>query len=99
SPKSRLLDRFLDSELPAAGFADAVRGPLRLPNQIDFNFADVGNSGKAVVYLLEDEAAGRALRRGERHGDFDPLAGPGWGGIGVGAGLDGVDQAQVDEVQ
>ena len=67
--------------------------------KIDFHFADVLDAGEAVVYLLEDEAAGGALRRGEGHGDLDPLARPCRRGVGIGAGCDGVDQAQVDEVQ
>jgi len=51
------------------------------------------------VYLLEDEAAGGALGRGQGHGDLDPLAGPCRRGGRVGAGFDFVDEAEVDEVQ
>ena len=83
----------LDSELFSTGLADFVRGPFGLPDQLYFCFADLRDAGETVVDLLEDEAAGGALRGGEGHGDLDPLARPGFGGVGVGAGGDGVNQA------
>src|SRR5208337_3857973 len=87
--------RISDSQLAAARLADAVRGPFRLPDQIDFNFADVGNAGEAIVDLLKDEAAGGALRSSQRHGHLDPLAWPSRSGVRIRAGRDCVDQAQV----
>jgi hypothetical protein len=51
------------------------------------------------VHLLEDEAGGRALRGGEGHGDFDALARPSGGGVGVGGDFDFIDEAEIDEVQ
>jgi len=76
-----------------------MRRPLGFPNQIHFYFADVGDGGEAVVYLLEDQTRCGALLRGEGHGDFDPLARPRRGGVWVWAGFDGVDEAEVDEIE
>ena len=76
-----------------------MRRPFGFPDEIDFDFADVGYAGEAVIDLLEDEATGGALLRGEGHGDLDPLARPGGRGVGVRAGLDFVDEAEVDEVE
>ena len=73
--------------------------PFGFPDQIDVYLADVGDGGEAVVYLLEDQAGGGTELRGQGHGDLDPLARPCGGGVGVGAGFDGVDQAEIDEVQ
>ncbi len=76
-----------------------MRSPLRFPDQVDFDFAHLGNAGQPVVDLLEDEAARRALRSRQGHGDFDALAWEGRRGVGI--GLDGhvVDQAQIDKIQ
>lgn len=49
--------------------------------------------------LFEDQSASWALRRGERHGDFDPLAWEGRSGVWVGVRDDVVNQAQIDEIE
>src|SRR5215470_1947723 len=85
-----------DAELPAASFTDAMRGPCRLPHEVNFNFADVGDASEAVVDLLEDESGGRALRGGEGHGDADPLARPLGRGVRIRTRFDLVDQAEID---
>lgn len=45
------------TKLTAAIFTDAIDGPRRLPYEIDFDFAAVGDAGEAVADLLHDEAA------------------------------------------
>jgi len=49
--------------------------------------------------LLEDESAGRALRRGQGHGDFDALTWEARSGVWIGVRGDVVDQAQIDEIE
>jgi len=44
-----------DAQLFSTRFADAMRGPFGFPHKIYFYFADVGDGGKAVIYLLEDQ--------------------------------------------
>lgn len=88
-----------DAQLLSTCFADAMRCPLGFPHKIYIHFADVGDGGEPVVYLLEDQPRGRAKLCGQGHGDFDPLARPSGSGVGVGAGFDGVDETEVDEVQ
>ena len=54
--KVSLAGHMLDSQLLPACFADAVRRPLGLPDQVHFHLADVGDSSEPVVYLFEDQA-------------------------------------------
>ena len=89
----------LESQLFAAGFADAMRRPLWLPHQVNFHFTYLRNAEQAVIDLFEDESAGWALRRSQGHGDFDSLARPCGRGVGIGLAGDVVDQSQVDEIE
>ena|SRR5271165_4940039 len=76
-----------------------MRRPLRLPNQFDLYFADLRNARQAIVYLLEDQAAGRALRGGQAHRDLYTLAGKGWRRVWIGLRSNIVDQPEIDEIQ
>ena len=49
--------------------------------------------------LLEDKPGCRTLLRREGHPDLDPLARPGRRRIGIGPGLDAVDEPEINEVQ
>lgn len=89
----------LDSQLFSTGWADPMRCPFRLPDQIDFYLAYLRNACQAVMNLLKDESAGWALRSRQSHGDFDALPGKGWSGVGIWFDGNTVDQTEIDKIE
>ncbi len=99
SPKARKLkSALLDAELLAGVGTEALGGPGGSPHDIDVGVADAGQLLEAGFDLGADVDVFGTTLRGEGHVDGDVLLG--FLGIlgGRGGELNGIDEAEVDDV-
>jgi hypothetical protein len=92
------------AEARAAFRADAAGIPGRLAEEGDVGAADGVEGGEAVLDLGDERGVFGRDYLGEDEGDRDAMAG--WdagnacaGGVGIGGYGDGVDEAEVDDVE
>src|ERR1700683_3837225 len=83
----------VEAELELGGFRHAAFVPRRIEDDIDLDFAHLGQGGEFALDFSLDHVRHCAAGRGQRHADRDPLA----AGFGIARG-GFVDKAEIDDV-